>query len=252
MLAKKYEPKKHNIDGWLMSEKLDGMRAVWDGKELRTRTGKPIYAPEWFTSQIPKVHWFDGELFLGRGKFQELISITRSHKKDKEWEKVQYVVFDLPRNESGFETRLMSARTLLDGATHSYVLNHFVCKDFDAALKFYQKVRGFGGEGIMFRRAGSAYAWKRSRDLLKWKGMIEGTAVFLHIQAGEGKYKGMMGALVVKCLKTGVVFKIGTGFTDAERELSYWVTGSTIPWTAHELTKDGVPRHSRYDRPNSE
>jgi DNA ligase-1 len=56
----------------LMSEKLDGMRAVWDGEGLYSRTGKPVSAPPSFFEQLPPGFALDGELFLGRKRFQVL------------------------------------------------------------------------------------------------------------------------------------------------------------------------------------
>lgn len=67
-LAQKWKP---TIDptGYLMSEKLDGMRAYWCGKKLWTRSGLPVITPEWFTAGLPTDTELDGELFLGRKMF---------------------------------------------------------------------------------------------------------------------------------------------------------------------------------------
>ena len=53
-----------------MSEKLDGMRAVWDGTALYSRAGNPISMPASFAACLPPAFALDGELFLGRGRFQ--------------------------------------------------------------------------------------------------------------------------------------------------------------------------------------
>jgi len=52
----------------MMSEKLDGMRAVWKGGGLLTRNNHPIHYPPYFTDAWPK-ETLDGELWLGRGQF---------------------------------------------------------------------------------------------------------------------------------------------------------------------------------------
>jgi DNA ligase-1 len=84
------------------------------------------------------------------------------------------------------------------------------------------------------------------------KGVIDGLAIVYGIQPGEGKHKGRMGALLVKelggdgaMIEEGVTFKIGTGFSDVERERNDWLD-TIVRWEAHELTRDGIPRHSRY------
>jgi hypothetical protein len=124
LLANVYEPKKHSVHEWFMSEKLDGMRAIWDGgittgmsanevpwanvtkhdryinppraSGLWTRYGQPIQAPSWFTDRLPRVP-LDGELHCGRGQFQLAVScIKKLSPVDSEWRKVTYSVFDSP------------------------------------------------------------------------------------------------------------------------------------------------------------
>jgi DNA ligase-1 len=48
--------------GWWMTEKYDGMRLYWNGKEFKTRLGRKVKAPESLTSQLPKFA-LDGELW---------------------------------------------------------------------------------------------------------------------------------------------------------------------------------------------
>ena len=43
MLAHNYDPEKHDVTGWLMSEKLDGVRCYWNGKSMYTRNGNPFF-----------------------------------------------------------------------------------------------------------------------------------------------------------------------------------------------------------------
>ncbi|MGO2563434.1 MAG: DNA ligase, partial [Pseudoalteromonas nigrifaciens] len=63
LLAKVYDETKHSdVSNYLVSEKFDGVRAIWTGKQFVTRQGNVINAPEWFTAPLPKV-WLDGELW---------------------------------------------------------------------------------------------------------------------------------------------------------------------------------------------
>ena len=43
-----------DVTKYLVSEKLDGVRAIWDGETLRFRSGKQINAPKWFVDGLPK------------------------------------------------------------------------------------------------------------------------------------------------------------------------------------------------------
>ena len=52
-LAKRFVEGKHNPLGWMMSEKFDGIRAIWTGKEFWSRNEKPIFAPKFFTEKFP-------------------------------------------------------------------------------------------------------------------------------------------------------------------------------------------------------
>ena len=68
MLAQSYDPEKHDPSGWLMSEKLDGVRCYWNGSKMYTRTGKPFFAPKWWKKSLPNMA-IDGELFTKRDDF---------------------------------------------------------------------------------------------------------------------------------------------------------------------------------------
>ena len=62
--------------GWLLSEKLDGVRAFFDGRQFLSRQGNLFHAPDWFRTGLPDVP-LNGELWLGRKKFQRTVSIVR-------------------------------------------------------------------------------------------------------------------------------------------------------------------------------
>src|SRR5665213_2815541 len=80
----------------LVSEKYDGVRAVWDGRVLRHRSGRPVSAPASFVKALPR-EAVDGELWLGRGRFDELSAIVRrTAPRESEWARVRYMVFEMP------------------------------------------------------------------------------------------------------------------------------------------------------------
>ena len=87
---------------YLVSEKFDGVRAFWDGQSLRFRSGLPIAAPDWFIAGLPKTP-LDGDLWLGRGRFDELSGTVRKRLPvEVEWRQVRYMIFDLPGSSGSF------------------------------------------------------------------------------------------------------------------------------------------------------
>lgn len=97
MLAKKWEQGKHNPKGWLMSEKLDGIRCYWDGANMYSRGGNKFNPPTWYKAILPKDIALDGELWTTRDDFQKTVSIVKRNKGDDEdWKKIFYMVYDAP------------------------------------------------------------------------------------------------------------------------------------------------------------
>src|SRR5512146_419242 len=91
-----------DLAGWWMSEKLDGVRAYWDGKQFLSRQGNLFHAPDYFLDGLPETA-LDGELWIGRKKFQRTVSIVRRQDKTDLWNEVRFVVFDAPAAGRGFE-----------------------------------------------------------------------------------------------------------------------------------------------------
>jgi DNA ligase len=237
LLAKNWSP-DINPTGWLMSEKLDGVRAVWDGRRLVSRLGNTIPAPKWLLDELPGYE-LDGELWLGRGNFQECVSVVKCASRDNGWSKISYMVFDAPDNCRPFEARLERARAAAT-KPHVTLVPHVRCEGQGHLDEALRKVQAQGGEGLMLRRAGSLYERTRSSSLLKVKTFQDAEARVIGHEPGKGRHHGRLGALRLR-RPDGVEFSCGTGFTDAERERPPRV-GSVVTYRYQELTKDGVPR----------
>ena len=98
---------------YLASEKYDGVRALWDGRSLRFRSGRAVNAPAWFVQRLP-AQALDGELWLARGRFDALSAIVRREQPvDAEWRQVKYMVFELPDAPGSFAERAAAIRTLV-------------------------------------------------------------------------------------------------------------------------------------------
>lgn len=243
MLAKCYGPSEV-YDGWWWSEKLDGVRGIWTGERFISRMGKPFVVPEWFTEGLPRNEQLDGELFAGRGNFQKCVSIVRRRQDGNDgWRDIRYCVFDVctpnRRNES-FEDRAALGQRLIEKAPWAKWHIHNVKLTSESINEILAKVESDGGEGIMLRRPGSAYASGRSGDLLKVKSFSDEEAQVIGHVEGKGKHAGKLGALL--CVgSTGERFKIGTGFSDAERADPPKI-GSCVTYRFQEKTRGGIPR----------
>ena len=223
-----------DLTGWWMSEKLDGVRAYWDGKQFLSRQGNPFLAPDWFTAKLPD-YPLDGELFGGRKKFQRTVSIVRRQDRSDDWKQLAFVVFDAPKMDAPFEERLAHCQQYVEDVAPPYA---------EWLREELARVEGLGGEGLMLRRPGSRYEAGRSQTLLKVKSFKDDEARVVGHVAGAGRHKGRLGALEVE-LRDGTRFSVGTGFSDQERENPPAV-GTIITFRYQELSNDGVPRFPSY------
>lgn len=247
LLAQTYS-ERSDLAAYLVSEKLDGVRACWDGKVLRFRSGRPIHAPAWFTARLPD-HALDGELWMGRRSFERLsAAVRRQEPLDAEWREITYQLYELPGGEGTFAGRLaaLQADVAQAGVPWLQVLPQARVADHAALqLKLAQVVRA-GGEGLMLHRADAAWQTGRSDILLKFKPRQDAEAVVVAHEAGRGKYEGMLGALVVMT-PDGRRFRLGTGFSDAARRAPPAI-GSTVTYRYRDLTSAGLPRFASYLR----
>ena len=257
LLAKTYDPAKHDVSGWDASEKLDGVRAYWDADsgQLLTRNGKTIHAPDWWLAALPGYD-LDGELTMGRGRFQDTVSTVRCNEPDERWDDVQFLVFDAPNHPGPFRDRLAflwrghraSYPTIDDPDDKSLVWDvvpHYVVCSVDTEQHLrtlLEEIEFAGGEGIMLRDPGSRYERKRSNTLLKLKSMADCDAVVIGYQPGKGKgqHADRVGSLVCE-LDNGILFQVGTGMTVSDRE-SPPPVGSIVVIQYQEFTRAGLPR----------
>jgi DNA ligase-1 len=234
-----------DLAGWWMSEKLDGVRAYWDGKQFLSRQGNIYHAPDWFIEHLPDTP-LDGELWIDRKKFQRTVSIVRRQDKSEHWKEVKYLVFDAPEESGGFEDRIAFVKDTIKRSKAKFMLahDHLLCKSIEHLRQELARVEGLGGEGLMLRQPKSKYHAGRSSTLLKVKTFHDAEALVIGHQAGAGRHKGRLGALLVQ-LDDGTKFSVGTGFSDAERDAPPSV-GATITFRYQELSDGGVPRFPSY------
>lgn len=236
-----------DLAGWWMSEKLDGVRAYFDGKQFISRLGNVFYAPDWFIEGLPETP-LDGELWLARKAFQRTVSIVRRQDKSDLWREIRFLVFDAPAISDPFERRIEFLRECLQKHRPEFaqVHEHMQCRSLEHLRQELARVESLGGEGLMLRQPGSRYEAGRSATLLKVKTFHDAEARVVEHLPGAGRHKGRMGALAVE-LPDGTSFSVGTGFSDAQRENPPRV-GSTITFRYQELSDRGVPRFPSFVR----
>jgi DNA ligase-1 len=231
--------------GWLVSEKLDGVRCYWDGQRLLARSGLRYFAPAWFTAGLP-LEPLDGELWIGRKKFQRTVSIVRRQGETDLWQEVRFVMFDAPGEDGDFESRLEFLRLVMEVCQPAYAVAHphILCEGKAHLEVELDRIESLGGEGLMLRRPGSHYDVGRSSALLKAKRFLDGEGHVVGHEPGKGRHKGRVGALLVR-MASGARFAVGTGLTDSERS-NPPVAGTIIRFKYQELSEAGVPRFPSY------
>ncbi|PKO60899.1 MAG: DNA ligase [Betaproteobacteria bacterium HGW-Betaproteobacteria-18] len=233
---------------YLVSEKFDGVRAFWDGQSLRFRSGLPIAAPGWFVAGLPKTP-LDGELWLGRGRFDELSGTVRKKVPvDADWRAVRYMIFDLPGASGSFAQRAQRITALMADARQPWLQAVAQIQGSNAAslqTLLKQTVKE-GGEGLVLHRANALWSPGRSDALLKLKPLPDDEARVLAHLPGKGKHAGRLGALLL-ALPDGQQFALGTGFSDAQRAEPPPV-GAIVTYRYRDRTPRGLPRFASFLR----
>ena len=233
---------------YLVSEKYDGVRGHWDGSTLRYRSGRTVPAPAWFTARLPRTP-LDGELWLGRGRFDELSGIVRKAVPlDAEWRQVRYMVFELPQAAGTFAERAQRIREIAAQAAWAplVAVEQTPVTDRGALRRRLAATVAQGGEGLVLHLASAAYRAGRSDVTMKLKPELDTEAVVVAQHPGQGRLDGQLGALEVRT-PDGRQFLIGTGFSDAQRRAPPAI-GSVVTYRYRDLTATGLPRFASFLR----
>ena len=231
-----------NVSQYLVSEKLDGVRARWNGYELVSRRGNKINAPAWFIKNFPREE-LDGELWSQRGKFEEISSIVRKEIPDEiEWQKIKFMVFDLPQDKQIFKQRIKTLRKIIAAAESPFLelIEQFEVSNHEKLMEKLYEVNKSGGEGLMLHKKTALYKAGRNDDLLKLKTYEDEEAVVIDYIKGNGRLEGKIGALWVENADK-VQFGIGSGFSEEQRNNMPKI-GDKVTYKFNGKTKNNVPR----------
>lgn len=245
-LLKNYD-NRQNVVGWVMSEKRDGIRGFWDGQQLLTRGGKTLNPPAWFVADYPPFA-IDGELWSKRGDFEQLVSIVRTEKPDDRWHSVTHQIFEVPEQSGGLLQRLSVLDNYLakHRNTPIRIIKQIPITKQTQVNDFLRAVVAQGGEGIVLRNPDTPYQTGRLSSALKVKQYSDAECIVQAILAGKGKYKNKMGSILCQ-MNNGKRIKIGSGFSDKERENPPDI-GTEITFKYYGLSKKGVPKYPVYLR----
>ena len=239
------EYKDQNVSGWLASEKLDGVRAYWDGEILLSRQGKKLNAPLSFTKNFPKFA-LDGELYAKELKFEEIqASVMDKLPDEKAWSRLKFHVFDVPEASGGLLERLSELEKFIlqnpQAGQNLKIIKQVKVKDNAEFEAFAEAVIAKSGEGAVVREPNAAYERGRSQNVLKYKKFNDAECVVVAHKVGQGKFSGLLGSVVCENLSDKKRFKIGSGFSDEQRANPPKI-GSIITYKYQNLTAKGLPR----------
>jgi len=234
LLLNKYN-KDINVTSWYMSEKLDGVRAFWDGEKLISRSGKVFTTPKFFIKDFPK-YKLDGELWTKRADFSNVVSIVNKKKPHAKWSEITYNIFEVPHAKGNLKERLKQVKE------NKYIklIKQIKVKNKKHLKEFQKQVENKGGEGIVVRDGTLPYYTGRDNNALKVKSHIDEECEIVGYNNGNGKYKGMIGSLSCR-LKNLKVIKIGSGLSDKQRAVPPKI-GAIITFKYYGLTTKGNPR----------
>ena len=256
----------------VVSPKLDGVRATFINGVLRTRSLKPL--PNRAIQLIRSDYPLDGELIVGSptspSVFRDTMKVVSAF--DAPIDDLMYHVFDIVY-EGSFKSRLHAAHASIEGSNFMVPVPHALMENEASLLRCEEVYLEEGYEGLMIRDPMGKYKFGRSTTregaLLKMKRKLHSEARVIGFEeqmhnANEAKLDnlgntersshqanmipmGVLGALIVKDVKTNVEFNVGTGFTTEER-VGIWKQKDTLIWKliTYEYLPYGVkdkPRH---------
>ena len=235
------------VSGWLMSEKLDGVRGAWDGRQLLSKNGRVLNPPAEFIRDLPPFP-LEGELWGGRGNFEQTVSIVNTQHPHDGWLQLRFAIFDVPQAPGGFTRRLAQAGDWFAAhpSAYAFIIPQVPVRDQAHLEEELQRIEALGGEGLIVRKPDALYAAGRNPEILKVKNYQDAEATVVEHLPGKGRNAGRLGSLLVE-LEDGTQFRIGSGFSDAERE-SPPPAGAVVTFKFYGKYQSGIPKFPSYIR----
>ena len=242
--AKIYDKSKHNITNWYMSEKLDGIRAYWNGKEFISKNGNKIYAPFWFTKDFPPFE-LDGELWSKREDFENIQNIVLDETPTTKWNEITYNIFEVPNTDGNFNKRLEKITLWLEKNPNKFIkiIPQKICKNESDLDNYLKELIAKKAEGIILKNPNLDYFTGRNENILKVKKFYEEEGLVIGLNySKEGKFK----SLKLK-LENGIIFNLGGGFSNMQKENPPKI-GDIVTFKYYDLTKNDKPKFASFLR----
>jgi len=240
---KVYDEQK--ISGWLMSEKLDGIRGYWDGNKFYSKNGNELVVPKYFTKNFPPFA-LDGELWSKRDDFEFIQSTVLDKIPSLQWKKITYNIFEVPNIKGDFTDRLQKAKDWFSNHPNKYVhiIEQIVCKDEYHLNSYLNKIIDLKGEGIIIKDPKKEYHTGRSSHILKVKKALdmEGLVIGYNYKKNNKTIK----SLKIKLLNE-IVFNLGGGLSDKQRSNPPKI-GAIVTFKYYGFTKYGKPKFASFLR----
>lgn len=237
-----YNKQIHKIDNWVMSEKLDGIRAYWNGKELLSKNGNKIYAPIWFIKELPNFD-LDGELWTKRNDFENIQNIVLDKTPSKQWNQITYNIFEVPNQKGNFMQRLKVIKDWqkIHKLKHLKVIPQTICKNEKHLNSYLNKLILDKAEGIIIKNPEKEYFKGRSDEVLKVKKFFDMEGIVIgHNFNKKNKFK----SLIIK-LENNIIFNLGGGFSNLQREKPPKI-GEIVTFKYYGLTKNKKPKFASF------
>jgi DNA ligase-1 len=201
-----------NPEGWYMSKKLNGIRGIWykgimkSRMALKEHDNRVITIPQWLTDILPPDVILDGELYIGKDRFYELIPMVQGG--FTKWDQIQYCLFDCfdeHHSQMPFATRLVRLRQIHEQIVEKWKSIHgskrpcpvvyhkqHVIESWPRAFEMFKKwVMVEGEEGAILKNGKAPYEQKRSYNMLKWKVQHKRSAVIVGFNMNREKLKSL-------------------------------------------------------------
>lgn len=225
---------------FVYSEKLDGVRAFWDGKNLYSKGGKLLTPPSFFTQNFPPFA-IEGELWSKRGDFENIVSILKSTKKKEKWRELKFYIFEVPNQQGGILKRLevLEAYLASQPAPFISIIPQLPLNTLQALQDALSAITQVGGEGVVVREKDAPYYTGRNKKAMKLKLYEDRECKITSYVQGKGKFENLVGSII--CLDGDVEFKIGSGMSEDFRKNPPKV-GTIITYKYFGLNKNKLPK----------
>lgn len=225
---------------FVYSEKLDGVRAFWDGKNLYSKGGKLLTPPSFFTQNFPPFA-IEGELWSKRGDFENTVSILKSTKKKEKWRELKFYIFEVPNQQGGILKRLevLEAYLASQPAPFISIIPQLPLNTLQALQDALSAITQAGGEGVVVREKDAPYYTGRNKKAMKLKLYEDRECKITSYVQGKGKFENLVGSII--CLDGDVEFKIGSGMSEDFRKNPPKV-GTIITYKYFGLNKNKLPK----------